>query len=114
MDKNKCVMLFSPPVYVSSNPAVTYPGAQKAVMKVWEGRTMNGGERVAIGREVEITGRRRNDASQGTQMKIPSLDDVLKSIRGVCECNILNGWCTIQPHALCLWVPPPYRREERA
>lgn len=84
MDKNKCVMLFSPPVYVSSNPAVTYPGAQKAVMKVWEGRTMNGGERVAIGREVEITGRRRNDSSQGTQMKTPSLDDVLKSIRGVC------------------------------
>lgn len=102
MDKNKCVMLFSPPVYVSSNPAVTYPGAQKAVMKVWEGRTMNGGERVAIGREVEITGRRRNDASQGTQMKIPSLDDVLKSIRGVCvcECNTLSGWCTIQPPSL--------------
>ena len=77
----------SPPVYVSSNPAMTYPGAQKAVMKVWEGRTVNDRGRVAIGREVEITGYRRNDTSQGTQRKTPSLDDVLKSIRGVCECN---------------------------
>lgn len=81
----------SPPVYVSSNPAMTYPGAQKAVMKVWEGRTVNGGGRVAIGREVEITGHRRNDTSQGTQRKTPSLDDVLKSIRGVYECNTLSA-----------------------
>lgn len=81
----------SPPVYVSSNPAMTHPGAQKAVMKVWEGRTVNGGGRVAIGREVEITGHRRNDISQGTQRKTPSLDDVLKSIRGVYECNTLSA-----------------------
>ena len=84
----------SPPVYVSSNPAMIYPGdpgAQKAVMKVWEGRTVNGGGRVAIGREVEITGHRRNDTSQGTQRKTPSLDDVLKSIRGVYECNTLSA-----------------------
>jgi len=80
----------SPPVYVSS-PAMTYPGAQKAVMKVWEGRTVNDRGRVAIGREVEITGYRRNDTSQGTQRKTPSLDDVLKSIRGVCECNTLSA-----------------------
>ena len=82
--ESECVMLCLLPVYVSSNPAVTYPGAQKAAMKVWEGRTVNGGERVAIGREVEITGRRRNDTPQGTQRKTPTLDDVLKSIRGVC------------------------------
>ena len=81
----------SPPVYVSSNPAMTYPGAQKAVMKVWEGRTVNDRGRVAIGREVEITSHRRNDTSQGTQRKTPSLDDVLKSIRSVCECNTLSA-----------------------
>lgn len=97
-------------------------------MKVWEGRTINGGERVAIGREVEITGRRRNDTSQGTQRKTPSLDDVLKSIRGLCECNTLSEWCTIQPPLLtCIrftayehawyfnsWVSPPLQEGRKS
>ena len=59
------------------------PSAQKGSVKVWEKSATNDGERIAIGREVELTGHSGSDHRHGLERRTPSLDDVLRSIRGM-------------------------------
>ena len=64
--------------------AVMRPSVQKASVKVWERSTTVDGERIAIGREVEVTSRNGHMSSNCHRLerRTPSLDDVLRSIRG--------------------------------
>lgn len=64
--------------------AVMRPSAQKGSVKVWERSTTIDGERIAIGREVEVTSHNGHMSSNCHRLerRTPSLDDVLRSIRG--------------------------------